>query len=272
MGVADSSQSHELKEIREVRRIPTMWFILARVSTTPGGSAVEGYRAARAVRRRGMLRTVALVALAAACVWGAVHSAGHLRLAAAITGGVLVVAALVVRPPADPERWLRGAAGERATAELLARLPDRKWAVLHDLGIPGHRANVDHLVIGPTGAWVVDTKTTRAKVRTGWWSVRIGGHKLDSGPTRWEAAVVSEMLEVPVRPLVVLHAAGLRPRGGRAGRVRVVPPGSLVKTLRRGRRRLTSRQVGRLAEDAGKIFPAAHFHDQPRGRARIRRV
>jgi hypothetical protein len=254
-----------------VRRIPRMWFILARVSTTPGGSAAEGYRAARAGRRRGMLRAAVLVALAAASAWGALHSAGHLRLAAAVAAGVLVVIALALRPQSDPERWLRGAAGERATAELLARLPGRRWAVMHDLDIPGHRANIDHLVIGPTGTWVVDTKTARAAVRTGWWSVRIGGRKLDSGPTRWEAAVVSERLGVPVRPLIVLHAEGLRPRGGRAGRVRVIPPGSLVRTLRKGRRRLNGRRVGGLARDARELFPSARFHGEPRSRAGIRR-
>ena len=254
-----------------MRRIPTMWFILARVSTIPGGSAVEGYRAARASRRRGRLRAALLVALAVGCGWGALHSAGRLRMVAAIAGGGLLVTALAWRPRPDPERWLRGAAGERATADVLGRLPDRKWAVMHDLAIPGHRANIDHLVIGPTGAWAVDTKTTRAGVRAGWWSVRIGGRKLDSGPTRWEAAVVSEMLGVPVRPLIALHAEGLRPRGGRAGRVRVVPAQSLVRTLRRGRRRLNSRQVSWLAQHALELFPPARFQADPRSRGRIPR-
>ncbi len=249
-----------------------MSFILARVSTTPGGSAVEGYRAARTSRRRGMLRAALLVALAVACGWGALHSSGHLRLAAAIAGGALLITAMAFRPQPDPERWLRGAAGERATAELLDRLPDRKWAVMHDLAIPGHRANIDHLVIGPTGVWAVDSKTSRAGVRAGWWSVRIAGHKLDSGPTRWEAAVVSDLLGVPVRPLIALHAEGLRPRGGRAGRVRVVPAESLVATLRRGRRRLNSRQVRGLAQDALKLFPPTRFQAELRSGGRIRRV
>jgi hypothetical protein len=246
-----------------------MSFILARVRTTPGGSALEGYREARARRRRALLTAATSVLLAAACGWAAFYSAGQLRLVMVIAGALLLVAALACRPQPDPERWLRGAAGERATAEILDRLPNRKWAVMHDLAIPGHRANIDHLVLGPTGAWVVDSKTARAGVRTGWRSVRIGDRKLDSNPTRWEAAVVSDQLGVPVRPLIVLHAPGLRPRGGRAGRVRVVPAESLLKTLRKGRRRLNSRQVSALVRDACHLFPAAHFGIEPQRRGRI---
>jgi hypothetical protein len=248
-----------------------MWFILARVSTTPGGSAVEGYRAARGGRRRAMLKTAVLIALAGACGWVAVHNTGEARLLVALAGGALLISAFACRPQPDPERWLRGAAGEQATAALLDRLPDQKWAVMHDLAIPGHRANIDHLVIGPTGVWAVDTKTTRAGVRTGWWSVRIGDRKLASGPTRWEAGVVSEMLGVPVRPLIALHAPGLGPRGGRAGRVRVVPPGSLIRTLRGGRRRLSRREVRGLAQEALVLFPPARFQGSSAVRGWVRR-
>lgn len=56
------------------------------------------------------------------------------------------------------ERWEQGAAGERATAAVLEQLP-AAWVVLHDLKWPGRqRANVDHLVIGPGGAFVIDSK------------------------------------------------------------------------------------------------------------------
>src|SRR5947209_146921 len=76
----------------------------------------------------------------------------------------------------------------------LERLPRRRWAVWHDLPVPGSRANIDHLVVGPTGVWVVDTKTTRAEVRSGWRSVRLGDRRLDVAPTRWEAEVVADRL------------------------------------------------------------------------------
>ncbi len=251
-----------------MRRIPTMWFILARVSTVPGGSAMEGYRVARAGRRRGLARCGLLVALGAVCGWVALHHPGPVRWLAALAGVTLLVTMMATRPKPDPERWLRGAAGERATAAVLERLPERKWVVMHDLPLRGHRANIDHLVIGPSGVWVVDTKTTVADVRTSWRSVRMGRRKVDAGPTRWEAGMVSELLGVPVRPLIVMHAGGLGPRGGRVGRVRVVPPGALVKTLRRGRRQLSRRQVASLAGEALELLPSAAFRVEPAGKGR----
>lgn len=56
------------------------------------------------------------------------------------------------------DKWERGADGEAATASLLEALP-AQWTVLHDVRWPGRqRANIDHVVIGPAGVFVVDTK------------------------------------------------------------------------------------------------------------------
>jgi Nuclease-related domain len=40
----------------------------------------------------------------------------------------------------------------------LAALERQGWAVLHDLAVPRSRANIDHLVIGPGGVFVIDSK------------------------------------------------------------------------------------------------------------------
>jgi hypothetical protein len=56
------------------------------------------------------------------------------------------------------DAWDRGAAGEEATARALALLPP-EWIVLHDVHWPGRRkANIDHVVIGPGGVFVIDSK------------------------------------------------------------------------------------------------------------------
>ena len=66
------------------------------------------------------------------------------------------------RKIADLERYAdtfeRGALGEERTAEALDRLgPD--WVVFHDLRWPGRRlANIDHVVVGPGGVFVIDSK------------------------------------------------------------------------------------------------------------------
>lgn len=57
------------------------------------------------------------------------------------------------------ELWERGAEGERRTADALTGLPPDSWTVFHDLRWPGRRfANVDHVVVGPPGVFVIDSK------------------------------------------------------------------------------------------------------------------
>ncbi|WP_210481502.1 nuclease-related domain-containing protein [Naasia sp. SYSU D00948] len=52
--------------------------------------------------------------------------------------------------------WYRGAKGELLVGELLERLPEG-WRVLHSLPI-GHAADLDHVLIGPAGVFVLNTK------------------------------------------------------------------------------------------------------------------
>lgn len=62
------------------------------------------------------------------------------------------------------DAYERGADGEQLTAAVLAELP-YGWTVLHDLRHPGRRrANIDHVVIGPGGVFVVDSKNWSGSV------------------------------------------------------------------------------------------------------------
>ena len=177
---------------------------------------------------------------------------------AAVAVGAAVMAA-VRRPRADPERWRRGAAGEVATAEILDRLGRRRWAVLHDRRVPGSPANIDHLVIGRRGVWVLDSKAFRAPVRAGWRHVQVGDRRLDTSAVVWEASVVSDRLGVAARPLVVVHhSAGHLPRRGRRrDGVRVLPADGLLRHLRRARRgpRRSRAAVAELATLAAAVLP-----------------
>ena len=49
-----------------------------------------------------------------------------------------------------------GQRGEERVAEVMA--PVTGVAVLHDRLVPGSRANIDHIVVGPSGVFVVDAK------------------------------------------------------------------------------------------------------------------
>jgi hypothetical protein len=55
----------------------------------------------------------------------------------------------------DPERLRKGILGEEAVADVLAGLPSSYW-VLHIVET-GH-GDVDHVVIGPTGVFALETK------------------------------------------------------------------------------------------------------------------
>lgn len=65
-------------------------------------------------------------------------------------------------PPAWIEQWQQGAFGEQATEKQLKKLEREGWMVLHDL--PRGTGNVDHVVVGPGGVYVLDSKRTDGEV------------------------------------------------------------------------------------------------------------
>jgi len=75
-------------------------------------------------------------------------------------GGVILA---VVDEPQSTSAWAKGALGERKLAEVIAGLPD--VVALHDRRVPGTRGNIDHLVIAPTGLFVVDAKHYDGRLR-----------------------------------------------------------------------------------------------------------
>jgi hypothetical protein len=115
--------------------------------------------------------------------------------------------------------WHQGAVAEWATQQLLDPLKVYGFVVLHDRRVPGFRANIDHLVIGPTGVFVVDSKNySRLDERGGWlWN---GRHPLGTRPVLFEArAVANALADARVsRPVVVpavlaIHRAPLAASG-----------------------------------------------------------
>jgi hypothetical protein len=112
------------------------------------------------------------------------------------------------------EAWGKGAQGERMTADVLARLPDG-YVTVHDLPMPGSRANIDHLVLGPTGVFTVESKHYSAPVVINGKQVRAGGRSgrpLIEQATR-QAAAVTAALGVAAVPIVVVHGAGVQLSG-----------------------------------------------------------
>jgi Nuclease-related domain len=208
----------------------------------PGASAHAEYRRRRALElaawRRGLpwrATAVLLTGLAGGLLGPLVapRLAGLLTLAAAAAVGWQ----LRFRPSADTRAWRRGAVGERRTVRLLAPLERQGWAVLHDLAIPGSAANIDHLVIGPGGVLVIDTKRYRGRLwLDGYGMLWHGRHLLVSAVrrTRWEADQADEVLgiaDLQIAAIVAVHGASVPWGALRSEGVTVVPARRLPDLL-----------------------------------------
>jgi len=63
----------------------------------------------------------------------------------------------------DP-KWLKGATGEyMMDTSLRKRLKDEA-IILTDRRVPGAKSNIDHIVIAPTGVWIIDSKKWKGKI------------------------------------------------------------------------------------------------------------
>jgi hypothetical protein len=147
---------------------------------------------------------------------------------------VWTIGALVVLPD-GVRAWRTGAVGEEMTAAALAALPAGAFVVLHDRRKPRSRANIDHLVVGPTGVWVVETKNYGGSLAVRDGDLWIGGRRKTAfiDQVKSQAGAVSTALGgVPVLPIICVHRADF-PLLGRAELrgVRIVGSHGLVEAI-----------------------------------------
>lgn len=84
----------------------------------------------------------------------------------AFVAGATVMVGLVIARPIG-RRLLnvrKGRLGERLITDLLRRLPD-DYLLVNDVVVPGMRGNADHVLIGPCGVLVIETKRLAGKIR-----------------------------------------------------------------------------------------------------------
>ena len=77
------------------------------------------------------------------------------------------------------ERVRRGRVGERLVSDLLKRLPDDYYLV-NDVVVNGSRGNVDHVVVGPCGVVVIETKRWVGLIRCDGDDWYVNGHRTGS--------------------------------------------------------------------------------------------
>jgi Nuclease-related domain len=164
------------------------------------------------------------------------------------------------RPSEQARTWQRGAHGERRTARLLRRLARDGFVIFHDLAAPGSDANLDHLVIGPTGLFMIDSKQWTGQVyQTTDGLAWHNHHRLDRTleTVRWEAQAISRLLGTRAAALLCVHGAHVHGGGLHAHGVAIVPAGRLRDALGQDRV-LSDADVQLLATAARlRLRPAA---------------
>ena len=137
------------------------------------------------------------------------------------------------RLASSADRWEKGAQGEVAVARILDDLPEG-WFALHDLLWPGRwRANIDHIVVGPGGLYVVDAKNWSGSITVKDDVVRQNGYRRDEAVASAESAAAAVQEVVPNAPpctgvLCFIHN---EPIVGRAGDVLVCSTNNLRDLL-----------------------------------------
>jgi len=234
----------------------------------PGASAAAYYRRRRAAEWTLYQRTLPL-RTAAVALTSLVAALAADQVAPALAGWAGLVAAGLVgwrlrfRVSQDARNWQRGARGERRTARQLNRLAQHGWVVFHDLAVPNSRANADHLLIGPAGVFLADSKNWRGQLAfaadgTLWH----GSYPLTAtlATIGFEAQAIAGALAVPglaLEPLLVVHGSTIPWGEQYLGGVAVIAAGRLVATLLALPMLLTDQQVTQLAGRAmARLHPA----------------
>ncbi|MCU4748040.1 MULTISPECIES: nuclease-related domain-containing DEAD/DEAH box helicase [unclassified Streptomyces] len=158
-------------------------------------------------------------------------------------------------------RWEAADEGERRVAAQLLMLTARGWRLLVDRRWPGTRAaNVDMLLIGPGGVFVLDVKNWSAAPETSGGRLHAGGMSRDEHAAKLlavtkaaESAVASlGMSPVAVRPLMVF--AGQRVRA-ELGRIRLLGEHEVAPAMLSERLRLSAASVRAIADHLERHFP-----------------
>lgn len=173
-------------------------------------------------------------------------------------------------PPRHERVWAQGASGEEYVAECLAKHLNDGARVLHDRRIIGSRTNIDHIVVAPSGVWVIDSKRGykgKVVVTTpllGSAKLIIAGRdrtKLVGGVEKQvglvERAVRAIGPETPVRGALCFVDADLPVLGTLSlDGISLLHPKRLAKRIN-AKPTLSTQQVRKVATELTERFPAA---------------
>lgn len=164
-------------------------------------------------------------------------------------------ARLFGRTPLSPESqpWFLGAIGELEIGRVLDRLGDG-WLVIHAVPVGTAGSDIDHLVIGPSGLFTINTKYHEGmKVWVGSKRVRVNGQRTDHlRNAAFEAKRVTALLTratgltFGAKPIVAIVAARSITVRERPTDVVVLSSTQLLRWLQRRPKLLTDEQSKQL--------------------------
>jgi hypothetical protein len=160
-----------------------------------GSSARAKFRARRwKILRQNWRDWVGLTLIALACLAVIAFTNGITELVFAALFGAALMMALVGWIVGDVHSlpWLWGSIGEELTEEVLDGL-DGHWICEHDL--PSERGNFDHVLVGPPGVFLLDTKRLSQRAVAGEDRLRAGRVHHLGAASRAAAAELGEQFE-----------------------------------------------------------------------------
>jgi hypothetical protein len=176
-----------------------------------------------------------------------------INLVSAAAGGIAVVLGFwcvreVLSLEAAADRYYGGAGGEYDVGAVLSRLP-QEFHLFNDVGF--YAGDVDHIVVGPTGVFVVETKNHSGTISLKDGCLCRNGKLLDrdfvhqaTAEAMYVKGLLNPQVQCHVRPLVVFTRAKVRVLTA-VGGVRIVALSSLIDTI-------VSREPSLSPEDVGQ--------------------
>ncbi|MFI9838452.1 nuclease-related domain-containing protein [Nonomuraea sp. NPDC051941] len=217
------------------------------------------------------LRNRVLVGIGVAVVVGFLVSDWRLG----VTAGVIAAVAEAVyrsRSHSSVPAWRRTSVAERRTEAQLRKLERSGYRTLHARAIPNSEAQIDHLVVGPTGVYAVDSEKWDKRL-----PVRVQmGKKLFHGPfdkkarlteAKWEASQASELItqsfgrEVSVVPSLAIYGPPVPWKIMTIRGVDVYQGDRARKWITKRERALTDGEIDRIFDIAAQVLPARYGED-----------
>jgi len=161
--------------------------------------------------------------------------------------------------------WL-GYMGERFVAEKIGPLERYGFRIFHDVPaeVGDRKFNLDHVVVGPTGLWLIETKTRRkGRARPGYkenevtfdgrqliwpWGEDRNGLDQAEAESRWLSGEVKRLTGIDAIAYPILALPGWWVNERNLTNVRVLNPINIPSAIRgRGQRTLTDDQIDLVA-------------------------